>query len=82
MLQTFSNEQLKEREQQLQAQFATACDAGLSHDMTRGKPAPEQLDLAGELLSLPGLGNFRDSHNSDCRNYGGIDGLPGLKALF
>ena len=82
MLQTFSDEQLKEREQQLQAQFATACDAGLSHDMTRGKPAPEQLDLAGELLSLPGLGNFRDPHNTDCRNYGGIDGLPGLKALF
>ena len=82
MLQTYSNSQLKEREKQLEQQFKVACDAGLSLDITRGKPAPEQLDLAADLLSLPGSDQFHDDHGTDCRNYGGIDGLAGMKALF
>ena len=54
----------------------------LSLDLTRGKPSTEQLDLPNALLSLPGDGNYRDDEGTDTRNYGGQNGLPGLRAIF
>ncbi len=51
----------------------------LNLDMTRGKPSTQQLDLANDLLTMDG---FTDSAGTDCRNYGGLDGLPAMKALF
>ena len=54
---------------------------GLSLDLTRGKPAPAQLDLSNELLRLPG-DDFRDGDGTDTRNYGGLHGLPELRAIF
>ena len=82
MLQEMSKDDLTSRETELGNQFNAACQAGLKLDMTRGKPSPEQLDLANPMLSLPGDGVFTDSDSVDCRNYGGIDGLPQMKALF
>ena len=82
MLHDDSQETLKAREEELQDRYETASKAGLSLDMTRGKPAPEQLDLSDPLLALPGAGQFSDQDNTDCRNYGGIDGLPAMKQLF
>jgi DNA-binding transcriptional MocR family regulator len=51
-------------------------------DLTRGKPAPEQLDLSNELLSALGPKDYRAADGTDCRNYGGLDGLPEARALF
>ena len=82
MLHEDSQETLKAREEELRGRYEAAAKAGLSLDMTRGKPAPEQLDLADPLLALPGAGQFSDQDNTDCRNYGGIDGLPAMKQLF
>ncbi len=48
----------------------------LALDMTRGKPAPEQLDLANGLLTILGATDYVASDGTDCRNYGGLDGLP------
>ncbi|MEU0498583.1 aminotransferase class I/II-fold pyridoxal phosphate-dependent enzyme [Mycobacterium sp. NPDC006124] len=53
----------------------------LSLDLTRGKPSPEQLDLANALLTLPGA-DYRDGEGTDTRNYGGLHGLPELRAIF
>nr|WP_156749988.1 aminotransferase class I/II-fold pyridoxal phosphate-dependent enzyme [Mycobacterium sp. E2479] len=53
----------------------------LALDLTRGKPAPAQLDLSNPLLSLPG-DDFRDNEGTDTRNYGGLHGLPELRAIF
>ncbi|MDT5347457.1 MAG: hypothetical protein QOH91_744 [Mycobacterium sp.] len=53
----------------------------LSLDLTRGKPSAEQLDLSNQLLSLPGA-HYRDEEGTDTRNYGGLHGLPGLRAIF
>ena len=53
----------------------------LSLDLTRGKPAPAQLDLSNHLLTLPG-DDYRDSEGTDTRNYGGLHGLPELRAIF
>ncbi|UFQ15548.1 MULTISPECIES: aminotransferase class I/II-fold pyridoxal phosphate-dependent enzyme [Streptomyces] len=54
---------------------------GLSLDLTRGKPAPEQLDLSADLLGLPG-GRHTAADGTDVRNYGGLQGLPELREIF
>ena len=69
-------------EAELQTRYDALKGRGLALDMTRGKPAPEQLDLANDLLSLPGPGDYKTAGGVDCRNYGGIDGIPEAKALF
>ena len=53
----------------------------LALDLTRGKPSAEQLDLSNQLLSLPGDA-YRDAEGTDTRNYGGLHGLPELRAIF
>lgn len=54
----------------------------LKLDMTRGKPSSQQLDLANDMLNLPGLKNYHSNSQTDTRNYGGLDGLPEMKELF
>ncbi|MCC2685361.1 MAG: aminotransferase [Paenibacillaceae bacterium] len=55
----------------------------LALDMTRGKPCPEQLDLAEGMLNIVGAGDSMIAENgTDIRNYGGLDGLPEAKRLF
>ena len=49
--------------------------------MTRGKPSPEQLDLSNRMLALP-ADDYVDDDGVDTRNYGGLDGLAGVKRLF
>src|SRR6185295_19927655 len=55
---------------------------GLKLDLTRGKPSSAQLELSSELLSLPGLGDYLGSDRTDCRNYGGLQGLADARILF
>ncbi|KNE79779.1 MULTISPECIES: aminotransferase class I/II-fold pyridoxal phosphate-dependent enzyme [Streptomyces] len=63
-------------------EYAELRARGLSLDLTRGKPSPEQLDLAGDLLSLPGGGDVKAADGTDTRNYGGLLGLPELREIF
>ena len=57
--------------------------SGLKLDMSRGKPAVDQLDLSRALLSLPGQDDGCLLENGvDCRNYGLPAGLPAMRALF
>jgi aspartate/methionine/tyrosine aminotransferase len=51
-------------------------------DMTRGKPCPEQLDLSAGLLDCLSRKDFKAIDGTDCRNYGGLDGIPEAKRLF
>ncbi|WP_427918911.1 aminotransferase class I/II-fold pyridoxal phosphate-dependent enzyme [Streptomyces sp. cg40] len=53
----------------------------LSLDLTRGKPSARQLDLSAELLSLPG-DRYTAADGTDCRNYGGAEGLSELREIF
>src|SRR5436305_4793382 len=55
---------------------------GLKLNLTRGKPAANQLDLSAELLSLPGAEGFTAEDGTDCRNYGGLQGLIEMRRLF
>ncbi|MBO6521516.1 MAG: aminotransferase class I/II-fold pyridoxal phosphate-dependent enzyme [Rhodospirillales bacterium] len=54
----------------------------LSLDMTRGKPSPEQLDLADELLNIVKAGETTGEDGTDLRNYGGLAGIPEARRLF
>jgi DNA-binding transcriptional MocR family regulator len=55
---------------------------GLKLDLTRGKPASAQLDLSNALLTLPGEGTYKAADGTDCRNYGGLTGLPEIREIF
>ncbi|GIP31896.1 aminotransferase class I/II-fold pyridoxal phosphate-dependent enzyme [Paenibacillus sp. J2TS4] len=80
---TLSTAQLKERRQKLQEQYNRFKSQKLRLDMSRGKPCPEQLDLANGMLELirPEDG-FQAKNGMDTRNYGGLDGIPEAKELF
>ncbi|ACL56923.1 aminotransferase [Methylobacterium nodulans] len=66
----------------LQERYAVLKGRGLKLDMTRGKPAPEQLDLSEGLLALPGNRDHFTEAGEDARNYGGIQGLAEVRRLF
>ena len=69
---------------------STSCSCGsysdlqakkLTLDLTRGKPASEQLDLSNALLHLPGDGNYRDDGAPTPATMGPAR-TPGLRAIF
>jgi DNA-binding transcriptional MocR family regulator len=67
---------------QFQADYEAFKAKGLKLDLTRGRPSPAQLDLCAELLSLPGSRDYLSEGGVDCRNYGGLQGLPEARRLF
>ncbi|MGD1091095.1 MAG: aminotransferase class I/II-fold pyridoxal phosphate-dependent enzyme [Bryobacteraceae bacterium] len=68
--------------QQLQESYDAFKVKGLKLDLTRGKPSPAQLDLSLDLLSLPGATDYLSEDKTDCRNYGGLQGLLEARRLF
>lgn len=55
---------------------------GLSLDMSRGKPSADQLDLSTPIMNLCSISDMKSESGIDCRNYGGLDGIPEAKKLF
>ena len=76
------NAALSSQKSELERRYQGYLSAGLKLDMTRGKPCAEQLDLSSEMLNALGPSDFKSASGVDCRNYGGVDGLPEAKALF
>ncbi|GGR88342.1 aminotransferase class I/II-fold pyridoxal phosphate-dependent enzyme [Streptomyces rubiginosohelvolus] len=64
-----------------QQDYVELVGRGLSLDLTRGKPAADQLDLSAPLLALPGE-TYRSAESVDTRNYGGLHGLRELREIF
>lgn len=62
----------------LEQRYQQFKDENLALDMSRGKPCSEQLDLSMPLLEIK---NY-SIDNIDCRNYGGLEGLPAMRKLF
>ncbi|WP_437659732.1 aminotransferase class I/II-fold pyridoxal phosphate-dependent enzyme [Sorangium sp. So ce1182] len=81
-LRSLSPDALASLTRELEARYDAFEARGLKLDMTRGKPSSEQLDLANGMLPLPDAGDLTASDGSDTRNYGGLDGLPEMKAIF
>ena len=55
---------------------------GLKLNLTRGKPASDQLELSNELLALPGASDYTAESATDVRNYGGLQGLIEVRRTF
>ncbi|RAV34429.1 aminotransferase class I/II-fold pyridoxal phosphate-dependent enzyme [Corynebacterium heidelbergense] len=72
---------LLELKPEVQQQYEEFKSRGLKLDLTRGKPSAQQLDLATELLSLPGE-DYTDSAGTDTRNYGGLKGIVDIRSLW
>ncbi|HKJ94727.1 MAG TPA: aminotransferase class I/II-fold pyridoxal phosphate-dependent enzyme [Gammaproteobacteria bacterium] len=81
-LKDLSDEQLADLAGRVTGLYETFKQRGLNLNMARGKPAPEQLDLVEGLLDLPGRGRHEASDGTDCRNYGGLQGLSEARALL
>ncbi|MGD9056338.1 MAG: aminotransferase class I/II-fold pyridoxal phosphate-dependent enzyme [Desulfobacterales bacterium] len=67
---------------ELQQRYQDFQSRQIALDMTRGKPCPEQLDLALGMLEGDIGTAYRTEDGLDCRNYGGLDGIPPAKVLF
>lgn len=50
-------------------------------DMSRGKPAPAQLNLSNGILTMP-IDNYINRDGNDVRNYGILDGISECRELF
>lgn len=75
--------QLKKEFSRVKSDYEKILSQHLSLDMSRGKPAFENMDLSEEMFDLVGNDTgFKNIDGIDCRNYGGLDGLSELKTLF
>lgn len=66
----------------VQRRYDAFARRGLRLDLTRGKPSSAQLDLSNALLDLPGAADHTAADGTDVRNYGGLQGLPELRAIL
>ncbi|WP_440100300.1 aminotransferase class I/II-fold pyridoxal phosphate-dependent enzyme [Streptosporangium sp. H16] len=73
-------DELTARRDGAQRDYDALVRRGLSLDLTRGKPSARQLDLSEALLDLPAGHTAADG--TDCRNYGGLQGLAELREIF
>lgn len=69
-------------ERQAAERYQALSRHNLQLDMTRGKPAPEQLDLSDGILGVVGSSDCIGSDGTDYRNYGILTGIPEAKAFF
>ncbi|KUI22909.1 aminotransferase [Mycobacterium sp. GA-1285] len=79
---SLGRDELAAEHEQQKRNYAELQAKALKLDLTRGKPSAAQLDLSNKLLELPGSDDFRDADGTDVRNYGGVHGLPELRAIF
>lgn len=68
--------------EECQKQYAAYQAENLKLDMSRGKPAPAQLDLTNGITTCLSEADYKAANGLDCRNYGCLDGLPEAKEFF
>lgn len=81
-LHDLSPDQLAELRDAVKREYAELEGKRLQLDLTRGKPSKEQLDLAQDLLELPGRHNYTDAQGNDLRNYGNLKGISDIRELW
>ena len=80
--QEMTREELLALWEQLNAEYNDAKAKGLKLDMSRGKPAADQLDMFMDFMDTLNAGScLKTEAGVDARNYGGLDGIPEAKKL-
>lgn len=77
---TKSKEELQALKEEIDKKYQEWKDMNLSLDMSRGKPAPSQIDYSNKMLET--MTDFHTEAGMDVRNYGVLDGIPDMKQLF
>lgn len=80
--QSMSTEELTAEISQLQKAVDELKAKGLSLDMARGKPSPEQVGLSRPMLDAVNSSSDLVDEGVDASNYGAPDGLPAARALM
>lgn len=81
--QELTKEELLSLKAQLDAAYKDAKGKGLKLDMSRGKPAATQLDMAMDFMDvLNSNSGMKTEAGVDVRNYGLLDGIPEAKQLM
>lgn len=79
----YNREYLKKELQECTRRFEGYREQGLALNLSRGKPCKEQLDLSLKMMDTLTSHSVLDSEDgTDCRNYGGADGIPEAKKLM
>ena len=81
-LREMNSKELENYKMKLVDRYQKFLDMGLKLDMTRGKPCPEQLDLSMAMFKDGSDMPYKTENGVDCRNYGGVDGIPEAKEFF
>lgn len=83
-LKEMNKQQLEKFRDEVKAEYDGYKALGLSLNMARGKPSSQQLDLAMKMLAAVNSydKDYKASDGTDCRNYGGLDGIVDAKNLF
>jgi aspartate/methionine/tyrosine aminotransferase len=71
---------LQSMQADLAKDLARKKEGGIKLDLTRGKPAPDQLALSDAMEGIL-QGNYIAADGTDSRNYGGLRGLPEAREL-
>ena len=75
--------ELEAEASKLRAEFESYKALGLKLNMSRGVPGADQLALSMPMLdALDSTSDLHTGDGTDCRNYGGIDGIKEAKQLF
>ena len=78
-----SRDELLQEKRVLEAQFEEVKAKNLKLDMSRGKPAQAQLDIANGMMdALNSESDLKCESGIDCRNYGVLTGIPEAKKLL
>lgn len=75
-----SKQELEALKEEVDKEYQAWKDKNLSLDMSRGKPAPAQLDKTNGLLKE--MTDYHTEAGLDVRNYGVLDGIPEMKKIF
>ncbi len=78
---SLSREKLTLLLEEAEARYDEFRRAGLKLDMSRGKPGRDILDLNDQLLDKL-TPPWKDGDVPDVRNYGGLEGISGMRKLF
>ena len=80
---TLTTEELLAEKEKCCRELQELSEKNLKLDLSRGKPSKEQLALSSNMLDVINRNTLFDSESGiDCRNYGGLDGIPEAKQLM